>query len=68
MSLSAIANYFGLHWTTVKDIEKQHLKKKYKTVSLVGVRVIGIDEIYVGKNGARPARHTKLKNPNQNTN
>ena len=51
MSLSAIANYFGLHWTTVKDIEKQHLKKKYKTVSLVGVRVIGIDEIYVGKNG-----------------
>ena len=50
MSISAIAKYFGLHWTTVKDIEKKHLKKKYKNVPLSAVRVIGIDEIHVGKN------------------
>ncbi len=50
MSISAIAKYFGLHWTTVKEIEKKHLKKKYKNVPLSEVRVIGIDEIYVGKN------------------
>ena len=50
MSISAIAKYFGLHWTTVKEIEKKHLKKKYKHVPLSTVRVIGIDEIYVGKN------------------
>ena len=35
MSLSAIANYFSLHWTTVKDIEKKHLKKKYKNIPLL---------------------------------
>ncbi len=50
MSISALAKYFGLHWTTVKEIEKKHLKKKYKKVPLSAVRVIGIDEIYVGKN------------------
>ena len=50
MSISAIAKYFGLHWTTVKEIEKKHLKKKYKNVRLSAVRVIGIDEIHVGKN------------------
>ncbi len=50
MSISAIAKYFDLHWTTVKEIEKKHLKKKYKNVPLSMVRVIGMDEIYVGKN------------------
>ena len=50
MSISALAKHFGLHWTTVKEIEKKQLKKKYKKVSLSAVRVIGIDEIHVGKN------------------
>jgi transposase len=48
MSISAIATYFGLHWSTVKEIEKIHLRKKYRHISLKDVRIIGIDEIYIG--------------------
>lgn len=49
MSIKAIANFYDLHWDTVKDIEKTHLKEKYKTVSLSDVKAIGIDEIFMGK-------------------
>ena len=48
MSISALANYFELHWTTVKEIEKDHLKMKYKHISVKDVQVIGIDEIHIG--------------------
>ena len=48
MSISAIADYFGLHWTTVKDIEKNHLEIKYKHIPLKDVEIIGIDEIHIG--------------------
>jgi transposase len=48
MSISALAEYFNLHWTTVKEIEKDHLKIKYKHIPLKDVKVIGIDEIYIG--------------------
>ena len=50
MSIKALANYFGLHWGTVKDIEKHHLGKKYKRIRLKDVEYIGIDEVYVGHN------------------
>ena len=49
MSISALAKHFNLDWRTVKEIEKSSLAKKYKSVSLKGVKVIGIDEVYVGK-------------------
>lgn len=49
MSIKAVANYFGLHWGTVKDIEKKHLKTKFKKIPLKHVKSIGIDEIYMGK-------------------
>jgi len=52
MSILALAEYFGLHWDTVKQIEKEHLAKKYRTIRLKDVRFIGIDEIYVGDPGA----------------
>ncbi len=48
MSIKALANYFDLHWNTVKDIEKRYLKKKYKRIRLKDVKYIGIDEVYVG--------------------
>ncbi len=48
MSISAIANYFGLHWTTVKNIEKNSLEIKYKHIPLKDVEIIGIDEIHIG--------------------
>ena len=49
MSISAVADFTGLHWDTVKDIEKRYLAKKYAKISLRGVRKLGIDEVYLGK-------------------
>jgi len=48
MSISALAKHFGLHWSTVKDIEKEQLAKKFKTIPMADVEYIGIDEIHVG--------------------
>lgn len=47
MSISAISEYFGLDWRTVKECEKRYLKKKFRVIKLKNVRIIGIDEIYV---------------------
>lgn len=49
MSISATAKHAGLHWQTVKDIEKAHLAKKYDKISLGSVRRLGIDEVYLGR-------------------
>jgi len=49
MTISAAADYFGLHWSTVKNIEKSKLEKKYKSIPLKHVKSIGIDEVYLGK-------------------
>ena len=49
MSISAISEYFGLDWRSVKDSEKRHLKKKYRHVRLKDARIMGIDEICVSK-------------------
>lgn len=49
MSIKDVAELSGLHWETVKNIEKNWLRKKYKTVKLDDVRYLGIDEVYLGK-------------------
>lgn len=49
MSISATAQLTGLHWTSVKDIEKRYLAKKYKSPSLGKVQYLGIDEVYLGE-------------------
>ena len=49
MSISAVAELTGLHWDTVKNIEKVYLAKKYARVSLRSVRRMGIDEVYLGR-------------------
>lgn len=49
MSISAVAELTGLHWDTVKNIEKVYLAKKYARVSLRFVRRLGIDEVYLGR-------------------
>ncbi|MDH5459327.1 MAG: ISL3 family transposase [Nitrospinota bacterium] len=49
MSIKGVADFFGLDWRTVKEIEKRHLKTKFRRIRLRDVRIIGIDEIYVGK-------------------
>lgn len=49
MSIKAAAEYYGVAWHTVKEIEKSHLKKKYLYVDLKSVSAIGIDEIFMGQ-------------------
>ena len=48
MCISDVVDFLGLHWGTVKDIEKKHLKKKFSRIRLKDVEVIGVDELYVG--------------------
>lgn len=49
MSINAVAEFFGVPWRRVKEVEKKALEKKYKTIRLKDVRLIGIDEIYTGR-------------------
>ncbi len=49
MSISAAARHFDLHWDTVKNIEKDHLERKFKHIRLRDVRHLGIDEVHTGK-------------------
>ena len=48
MSIKDVAVFLGLHWDTVKDIEKKYLKKKFSKIRLKNVKVIGIDELHTG--------------------
>jgi transposase len=48
MSITDTANFLGLHWGTVKDIEKRYLQNKYAKIRLRDVKVIGVDELYTG--------------------
>lgn len=49
MSIKAVAGFTGLHWETVKNIEKGWLEKKYRKVRLSEVEYLGIDEVHLGK-------------------
>ncbi len=48
MSIRAVAQFTGLHWQSVKHIEKTYLAHKYSKRSLRAVRRLGIDEVYLG--------------------
>jgi len=48
MSIKDVADFLGLHWDTVKDIEKKYLRKKFSKIRLKDVKVIGIDELHTG--------------------
>lgn len=49
MSLQDVARWAHLGWDTVKSIVKADLARRFETVSLAGVRRIGVDENYLGK-------------------
>ena len=49
MTIADVADFTGLSWDTVKDIDKEYLRDKYKSVSLADVRDIAIDEVYLGR-------------------
>ena len=47
-----IAEELGLHWQTVKDLEKQYMREQLRRAGTPGPKVIGIDELSIRK------RHT----------
>ena len=49
MTLKDVADYLGMDWRAVKDIQKEKLKAKYGRPSLKDLKHIGIDEICIGK-------------------
>ena len=48
-SVKAIANELHLHWETVKELDKEYMRSLLARVGTPGPRIIGIDEISVGK-------------------
>ena len=51
-TIQDIAEELGLHWHTVKDLEKQYMREQLRRAGTPGPKVIGIDEISIRK------RHT----------
>src|SRR6056297_34363 len=49
MSTKAIAEYLGVSWGLVKDIQKNYLKKKYKHLKAKNLRYLAIDEVAIHK-------------------
>lgn len=47
MSLRHVAQYLGLNWKTVKEIDKRALERRLGPCDLEGVRVIGMDELAI---------------------
>jgi len=45
------ARHLGVSWDTVKDIEKRYLQRLFGKPPLRHLRVIAIDELYLGKTG-----------------
>ena len=49
MSISDVARFTGLHWETVKNIEKAWLEKRSRKIRLGEVEYLGIDEVHLGR-------------------
>jgi transposase len=49
MTISDVARHLGIPWSTVKDIHKRQLEKKYGEPDLKNLRTLAIDEIFNGK-------------------
>lgn len=49
LPIKHVAEYFGLHWSTVKRIEKAHLADTLGPVDLTGVEVLAMDEFAIQK-------------------
>ena len=49
MTIKDVANHLNVSWDTVKEIQKNQLKKRYKKIPLKQLKKIAIDEISIGK-------------------
>lgn len=45
MSISEVAEYFQLDWKTVKEIDKNYIRRQLEEIPLDNVRIIGMDEV-----------------------
>ncbi|HNA62348.1 MAG TPA: ISL3 family transposase [Rhabdochlamydiaceae bacterium] len=48
-TIKAVSEFTGTSWDTVKDIHKQHLEKKYRSVEYGKLQYLGIDEFSIKK-------------------
>jgi transposase len=48
-TIKAVADELGLHWQTVKTLEKQYMRAQLERAGARGPKVIGIDEISIRK-------------------
>lgn len=48
-TIQAVADFLGVSWDTIKDLHKERLALKYKTIALKDVKAIGIDEFSISK-------------------
>jgi transposase len=49
LPIKHVAEFFGLSWDQVKDIDKRSLEQRFTTVDLSAVEVIGMDEFALQK-------------------
>lgn len=49
MTIQDVAQFLGISWDVIKDIQKRYLKKKYDKIKLKNLEYIAIDEIAVKK-------------------
>lgn len=49
LPLQHVADYFGLHWGTVKEIDKRYLEETLGPVDLSAVEVVALDEFAIQK-------------------
>jgi transposase len=48
-TIKDVARDLGLHWETVKELEKQYMEEQLRRVGRPAPQVIGIDEISIGR-------------------
>jgi transposase len=49
LPIKQVADYYGLHWDTVKRLDKEHLQRTLGPPDLAGVDVIAMDEFAIQK-------------------
>ncbi|MFP4182590.1 MAG: ISL3 family transposase, partial [Thiohalospira sp.] len=49
LSIAQVAAFYGVHWHTVKQVDKRTLAAPFETVDLTDVTVLGIDEFALHK-------------------
>jgi transposase len=50
-TIKDVARHLGVSWDTVKEIEKRYLRRNFGKPKLCRLRLIAIDELYLGKSG-----------------